>query len=60
MHCLDCALTLLQISSKKEKLDRAYNERGWADERSYGGENGGQEGTRQKARIGMIDELMKN
>ena len=33
---------------KKEKLDRAYNERGWADERSYGRENGGKEGTRSK------------
>ena len=29
------------VRRKKKKLDRAYNERGWADERSYGGENGG-------------------
>ena len=30
-------------------MGRAYNERGWADEKRYGQENGGQEGTRSKA-----------
>jgi len=34
---------------KEEKLDRAYNEGGRANERSDGGENGGKEGARQEA-----------
>jgi len=34
-----------------------HNKRGQADEKSYGGENGGQEGTRQKAyRYGLIEK----
>ena len=36
---------MVETIVRKKKLDRAYNERGWADERSCGRENGGKEGT---------------
>ena len=34
------------VRRNKNLIGHIYNERGWADERSYGGENGGEEGTR--------------
>ena len=40
-------------SSEKEKLHRAYNERGRADERSYGEEKRGQEGP-HRMRIRLV------